>query len=304
MFELIKRTLSLKLSIALALITIPPMVMAAYVITSHQAASLEELALNTAKIAANSGAKMYSAELEAGIDDGLFTIRDLIDPVYEVIEGFDFGDNPRFHTRYDFYTDRVATGVQDKLLESSPDFLFVVGVDRNGYLPTHNSKYTQPLTGDRSKDLSGNRAKRKFSDPVGLAAAKNRQPVLVQEYHRDTGELAWDVSSPIYVRGQHFGGFRVGVSVASLAAHKRSLLIQLSVVFALLVTITVGFIFFMLRRSMRPLESLATLADQISMGEKLDEPIKPATTDEIGRMAKSMNRLRTSLRVAMGELGE
>ena len=67
---------------------------------------------------------------------------------------------------------------------------------------------------------------------------------------------------------------------------------------------TVGFIFVMLRRSMRPLEHLATLANEISTGEGLDKPIKPATTDEIGQMAKSLNRLRASLQAAMGRLGE
>ena len=90
------------------------------------------------------------------------TVGDVFDPVYEEIKGFDFGDNPRFHTRYDFYTDRVVLGFQDKILESSPDFLYAVGGDINGYTPTHNSKFQQPLTGDRTKDLSGNRTKRKF----------------------------------------------------------------------------------------------------------------------------------------------
>jgi HAMP domain-containing protein len=76
------------------------------------------------------------------------------------------------------------------------------------------------------------------------------------------------------------------------------------VVFGFLAIVTVGFIFLMLRRSMRPLEHLAMLASQISTGEGLDQPIKPTTTDEIGQMAKSLNRLRASLQAAMGRLGE
>jgi HAMP domain-containing protein len=189
------------------------------------------------------------------------------------------------------------------MLESSSDFLYAAGVDFNGYVPTHNSRFMQPLTGDRAKDLSGNRTKRKFSDAVAQASVKNLQPVLVQQYKRDTGELAWDVSAPIFVKTQHFGGFRVGVSFTSIAAHKRALLFQLALVFGLLAIVTVGFIFFMLRRSMRPLEHLATLANQISSGEGLDKPIKPATIDEIGQMAKSLNRLRASLHSAMERLG-
>ncbi|HET7504698.1 MAG TPA: HAMP domain-containing protein [Kofleriaceae bacterium] len=304
MLDQIRRKLSLKVSLILALITIPPMIAAGYLITSRQAANLEQLTINNGKVAAMSGAEMYGAALEAGIDSGVLTLGDVFDPVYEPIKGFDFGDNPRFHTHYDFYTDRVVLGFQDKILESSPDFLYAVGGDLNGYTPTHDSRFQRPLTGDRSKDLSGNRTKRKFWTPTHQKAAANLEPVLVLPYLRDTGESAWDVSSPIYVKGRHFGAFRVAVSVDSIARHKRALLLQLVVVFGFLAIVTIGFIFMMLRRSMRPLEHLAALATEISTGEGLDKPIKPVTIDEIGQMAKSLNRLRASLAAAMGRLGE
>jgi HAMP domain-containing protein len=304
MFELIRRKLSLKVSLILAVITIPPMVAAAYYITTRESARLEKLTINNGKVAAMTGAKMYGSMLEAGIDAGFMTIGDVLDPVYENIKGFDFGDNPRFHTKYDFYTDRTIVGFQDKILESSRDFLYAVGGDINGYTPTHDSKFQQPLTGDSKKDLPGNRGKRKFWTPMHQAAARSLEPVLVQPYLRDTGESAWDVSSPIFVKGRHFGAFRVAVSRDSIANYKRELLFQLLAVFGFLAIVTVGFIFFMLRRSMRPLEHLASQANEISTGEGLDRPIKPTTTDEIGQMAKSLNRLRASLQAAMGRLGE
>ena len=306
MFELIKRRLSLKVSLILALITIPPLVAAAYFITAREAARVEDLTIQSGKIAAMAGAKMYGATLEAGIDAGFMTINDVIEPTYEEIKGFDFGDNkPRFHTRYDFYTDRTVVGFQDKLLASSPDFLYASGGDMNGYTPTHNSKFEQPLTGDHDKDLAGYRAKRKFSTPMHQNAAKNLEPVLVQHYLREnTGELAWDVSSPIFVKGRHFGAFRVAVSIASIAAHRRTLLVELIAVFGFLAIVTIGFIFVMLWRSMRPLEHLASLASEISTGEGLDQPIRATSSDEIGQMAKSLNRLRASLQAAMGRLGE
>jgi HAMP domain-containing protein len=301
----IKRRLSLKVSIVLAVITIPPMAAAAYLITAREAASLEQLTIGSGKIAARTGAEMYGAALEAGVDSGAFTVADLFEPKYEDIKGFDFGDAPRFHTRYDFYTDRAVLGFQDRILESSTDFLYAVGGDMNGYTPTHNSKFMRPLTGDRTKDAVGYRAKRKFWTPMHQSAARNLEQTIVQPYTRlDTGEKAWDVSAPIFVKGRHFGAFRVAVSMDSIATHKRTLLFQLGVVFGFLAVVTVGFIFLMLRRSMRPLERLATLAGEISTGEGLDKPIKPATTDEIGQMAKALNRLRASLQAAMGRLGE
>jgi len=304
MFELIRRRLSLKVSLVLALITIPPMIAAAYLITTSESERIEQLTIEAGKVAAISGARMYGTTLEAGIDAGVMTIGDVLEPTYDEIKGFDFGENPRFHTRYDFYTDRTVVGFEDALLNGSPDFLYAVGGDINGYTPTHDSKFQQSLTGNRAKDLSGNRGKRKFWTAMHQAAARNLEPVLVQPYLRDTGESAWDVSSPIFVKGRHYGAFRVAVSRDSIDAHKRALLLQLVVVFGFLTLITVGFIFFMLRRSMRPLEHLASLANEISTGEGLERPIKPTSSDEIGMMAKSLNRLRASLQAAMGRLGE
>ena len=305
MFELIRRRLSLKVSLILAVITIPPMFAAAYLITTSESARIEQLTIESGKVAAIAGARMYGTTLEAGIDAGLMTIGDVLEPTYEEIKGFDFSDSPKFHTKYDFYTDRTVVGFQDALLAGSTDFLYAVGGDINGYTPTHNSKFQRPLTGDRTKDAVGNRAKRKFWTATHQAAARNLEPVLIKDYVRlDTGESAWDVSSPIFVKGRHYGAFRVAVSRDSIDAHKRALIVQLMGVFGFLIVITVGFIFFMLRRSMRPLEHLAQLANEISTGERLDQPIKPSTTDEIGQMAKSLNRLRASLQAAMGRLGE
>jgi HAMP domain-containing protein len=304
MLALIKHRLSLKVSIALALITIPPMIAAAFLITARETASLEQLTINSGKVAAMSGAEMYGTLLGAAIDSGILSIGDVFDPVYEPIQGFEFGDNPRFHTKYDFYTDRVVVGFEDKILESSPDFLYAVGGDINGYTPTHNSKFQHPMTGDPAKDLAGNRTKRKFWTAVHQKAAASLEPALVQPYLRDTGEAAWDVSSPIFVKGRHFGAFRVAVSVDSVEANKRSLLVEFAIVFGFLAVVTVGVIFLMLRHAMKPLEHLARVANEISTGEGLDRPIKPATTDEIGQMARSLNRLRASLQAAMTRLGE
>lgn len=304
MFQLIQRKLSLKVSVILTLIVVPVIIAGALVLTARETARVTELTIGKARAAAITGARAYGALLEAGVDSGEITINDLLQPTYEEIKGYDFGENPRFHTKYDGYTDRVISGLLDSTLASSNDFLSVVGSDVTGYTPTHNSKFTQPLTGDRAKDLIGNRTKRKFNGPVPMKAVTSLQPILVQDYIRDTGEPAWDVSAPVYVRGNHWGAFRVLVSKTTVAQNERALRVELLVVFGLLGAITVGFIFFMLRRSMKPLVELTELSDQISLGEGLDREIQPKSTDEIGQMAKSMNRLRASLQVVMSRLGE
>ena len=119
--------------------------------------------------------------------------------------------NPtKFHTDYDSLSDKEIQDILEKHLKASPDLLYAVMADKNGYVPTHNLKYTQPMTGDPAKDLAGNRTKRIYADKVGLAAARNTQPYLLQSYKRDTGQIMMDLSVPITIDGRHWGNVRLG----------------------------------------------------------------------------------------------
>lgn len=119
--------------------------------------------------------------------------------------------NPQKHTTaYDAFTDRVLPAIQEPILERSSRIAFAAAVDSHGYLPTHNRKFSQPMTGNYEKDLVNSRTKRIFSDRTGSRCGSNTKPFLLQTYKRDTGEIMHDLSVPIYVNGKHWGGFRVG----------------------------------------------------------------------------------------------
>jgi hypothetical protein len=299
----VKQSLALQISLVLAFLMMMLMAGIAFYIVERRAAAMEADHKGKAVLAANLGAQSYSTVLEEAIDNGILEVTDVFDRNYVLIEGYEWGKNPKYHTRYDSVTDKSVLVMQDRFLDD-PDFRFVVGVDVNGYLPTHNSKYMQPLTGDPVKDLEGNRAKRIFNDPTGIAAAKNQQDGFIQMYKRDTGETMWDVSSPIFVKGKHWGGFRIGVSINRLdeaIAKERTFLLAVFAVFTLVV---MGIIFFMIKRAMKGVEDLTTAADLISMGEGLETAIKSQTIDEIGRLTKSLDRLRVSMKAAMERMGE
>lgn len=119
-------------------------------------------------------------------------------------------DPPKFTTDWDRLSDRDILPVEEAVLARSPLIVYAVMVDRFGYLPTHNSRYAQPLTGNLANDLVNNRTKRIFNDRTGLAAARSRAPYLVQRYQRDTGETMADLSVPVVVRGAHWGAVRIG----------------------------------------------------------------------------------------------
>jgi len=295
MRELIRRRLSLRVAVTLALITGPLLGAAVYVIAARQTASLHALAIGNASAAARTGAEMYAAALEAGLDQGAFTTADLFEPAYEEIHGYEFGANPRFHTGYDFYTDRAVRRFQDRILESWPDFLFAIGFDVNGYVPTHNSRYEQPLTGDVARDTAGNRAKRKFTALIRSHAGHDTDPVSVQPYQRDTGETAWDASAPIVVHGRRFGSFHVAVSVASITSHRNALLLELGAVFGLLAVVSFSVIVVALQRALRPLGGVAELAHRVARGD-LTRTTEIASHDEIGRVAAAINEMIAGLR--------
>ena len=119
-------------------------------------------------------------------------------------------DPPKYNTDYDKLSDRDVLPLEEAVLAKSPMIVFAVMVDKNGYLPTHNAKYSQPLTGNRAVDLVNNRTKNMFIDRTGITAARNQAPFLFQRYQRDTGETMVDVSAPIFVRGAHWGAVRIG----------------------------------------------------------------------------------------------
>jgi methyl-accepting chemotaxis protein len=298
----VRSRLSAKISLALAVVLLVLTAGAATIITLGQTRQMEEMTLEKARLAAATGARQWGDTFDAAIDSGQLTVAEVFDRSYQEIRGWNWGQNPKFHTRYDAFTDKAVLVFQDKLLEASEDFIFAVGVDETGYLPTHNTRYQKPLTGEPAKDLVGNRTKRVFADPVGLAAAKNVEPSLKQVYARDTGEMAWDVSSPIHVKGKHWGGFRIGVSMGRIAEQQRTLLLKLLALFAVFAGITIVTVFLVVQRSMRPVKVLTEAAEAISMGEGLDTPIKTAAVDEIGQLTRAVERLRVSMRAAMSRL--
>ena len=127
-------------------------------------------------------------------------------------------DPPKFTTSWDKLADRDFSRFSDRIMARSPMVEFAVIVDKNGYLPTHNEKFSKPLTGNPAVDLVQNRTKRIFNDKTGLASARSTAPHLFQKYQRDTGETLGEVAVPILVHGQHWGAARIGYRVLEVGA--------------------------------------------------------------------------------------
>ncbi|MGB8013752.1 MAG: methyl-accepting chemotaxis protein [Terriglobales bacterium] len=155
-----------------------------------------------------------SRQFERAIDEGAAKIDDLFDENYRPIPG----TNPQqFDSCMVRIADRVLTPIQEAALAFNPKVVFCVAVDRNGYLPTHNKKFSKPQSADPVWNNANCRNRRMFNDKVGLGAGQNTKPFLVQTYRRDMGGgktvVMLDISSPIKVKGRHWGGLRIAYTL-------------------------------------------------------------------------------------------
>jgi methyl-accepting chemotaxis protein len=156
-------------------------------------------------------AQRIGAVFESAIARGEITEGQLFDERYREIPG----SNPKqYLTEYVEFTDRALPPIQDPLQRSDPRIIFCVAWSRGGYLPTHNPNYRQPQGKDPVWNAAHCRNRRLFKDRAVQKVARNTKPFLLQTYRRDMGGgnfvLMKDLSSPIWVRGRHWGAFRIG----------------------------------------------------------------------------------------------
>ncbi len=98
----------------------------------------------------------------------------------------------------------------DEQKQNIPNTIFVLALDRNGYLPAHHSEVSQPMTGDQKQDLLFSRHMRIFQDLEMEIKRSHTEELLLQTNMRDTGEVINDLSLPIYIDGKHWGGLIMG----------------------------------------------------------------------------------------------
>jgi HAMP domain-containing protein len=291
MLRWITNRISLKIALALFLVLALIMAVATTLLVRSRSEALREQMFVKARTMAVLGAETMQLVLNQAVLGGAFALEEIFDTDYRPItDGALAGSAvPKYRTAYDEYLDARIRKIQDVMLEQDGTVLFAVLVDKNGYLPTHNTRYSQSLTGDPQKDRKGNRTKQIFNDPVGLAAARfdgsDGQQVLRQEYLRDTGERAWDVAAPVYVQGKHWGAFRVGFSVEEVERAVAELRNSLILYMAFIQAFAFMTICFILHYFIRPLNRLTQVAERIADGH-LEETIEIESDDEIGKMAR------------------
>ncbi|MGB7099244.1 MAG: methyl-accepting chemotaxis protein [Xanthobacteraceae bacterium] len=153
--------------------------------------------------------------LESLIERGSLSREDLFDNDYTPIDGT---DPQQYRTRFLGALEDALPPIQEPLLAGDPRMVFCAAVDRNGYLPVHNRKYSlAQRSGEKAWNTANSRNRRIFDDRAGLASARNVRPYLIQIYPRDMGNgvtvMVSEIDAPIRVFGKHWGGFRTAYTL-------------------------------------------------------------------------------------------
>lgn len=235
---------------------------------------------------AQTGARTLGLMMERDIKAGVISEEQLFDRNYTLLEDNSDPTKRKYASAFDKYLEKHYQSFIDSFL-ASDDILFAIPAAyagdpaKDGYVPIHNTKYHD-------------RAKRIFNDPVGAKAAQNTDPNGIKQlYHRDTGEVAWDISYPIFVNGRHWGGFRVAMKLddidAAVAAKQRQDLIILGTMTALIVLVVT----IVTRRVVgRPLQQILEVAANLAGEQRevdLTRRLPAHDRDELGRLAAYLN---------------
>lgn len=142
---------------------------------------------------------------------GKLTMPALFDVDYRPIAGT---DPVQFETQFLRSFESILPPILERALEADSQLVFALAIDRNGYIPVHNRKFSQPQRpGERAWNIANCRNRRIFDDRAGLLAARVIGSSLIQTYNRDMGNgtsvQMKEVDAPLRIRNQHWGGVRM-----------------------------------------------------------------------------------------------
>lgn len=130
-----------------------------------------------------------------------------------------------------------------------------------------------------------------------LSSSERRQ--LHQRTVSLEGKPVYETRVPI-LEGQ-VGTVHVGVWGDVVKNEIRGNVMFLVAVIAGVLLVAVAASIFLARRIVQPIQQLTDIAARISTGD-LDSPVKVESNDEVGDLARSIERMRTSLKAAMWRL--
>ena len=136
-----------------------------------------------------------SAHLVSALEDAMAKGKLTGDSLFD--ENYLKKEEGKFSTRFSAYFESEVLPLLKKWAQTDKRIIYVVAMDRNGYIPVH---LLPARTGVRMEDA------------VSLKGAKSDK-IIGQAFRRPIqagGELVNDIAHPLVVRGRHWGCLRIG----------------------------------------------------------------------------------------------
>ena len=153
--------------------------------------------------------RQWSQQVQAALEDLSSSGCNLFDTNYRRLND---GQTPeKYDTNYADQYEGVMRPLFDSFITQRPEFIYAIAVDKNGYAAAHHTKVSERITGNFEVDNVKSRNRRIFAgNRAEVRRASSTAPFLLQTFIRDTGEILNDLSIPLYVNGQHWGGLIMG----------------------------------------------------------------------------------------------
>lgn len=152
--------------------------------------------------------------IEEALKRGELSETILFDEDYQLIAG---SQPKQYTTRALSVLETLLPPLLNEALKTDPRIVFSIAVDVNGWAPVHNPQYSKPQSDDPVWNEANCRNRRMFDDQTGLLAARNKMPMFMQTYPREMGGgkrvLIKDLSTPLTIRGRHWGAIRLGLKL-------------------------------------------------------------------------------------------
>jgi signal transduction histidine kinase len=126
----------------------------------------------------------------------------------------------------------------------------------------------------------------------------SKQPKL--SYVKLHKPLGWIIGTGVYIDSVDE---TVARKKALLDSQINALIVKVSIIAVLIIAIAISISFVFANTLAKPIENLTRIAENISLGKDLDVKISEANRgDEIGTLAKAVDRLKTSVKIMMNRL--
>jgi methyl-accepting chemotaxis protein len=292
--KLFKRTditISVLVSCALCVIIL----LCAYFLSGTNRQAISDANYEKGKMLSIIGARSMEMVLQSAVDGAILTQDDIFDSQYVPVEGT---QPQQFTTKFDAYIDEACAQFQSSFFKDS-SVVYARAMDSNGYVPilidssASDKKYGKSAGGDpmAKQILDGKRI---------LRVVANTVEGFSQTYTSETtNEEIVEFSAPIFVNGERWGAFSVGLKsdantgfvfpVTVLIYAALSILLSCAVVFGVVILF------------LKPISGLTEAAERVADGE-VDRSVKIGGSNDMVTLADAIERLRVSLKLSMARM--